>query len=329
MNVFKKNAGAIKCNAMLVGAISTLFTASVWADDLKYSSKLLLTGGVSQVEGAAGGGLTPWAVIGGYGTNNEIGGSAHYTYVKTDDYKLDTYGFTIGLFDRVEFSVAEQSFDLGKLRNKVTAGLGADVFGRNHLRQTIVGLKVRVAGEAVLDADTWMPQIAVGLQYKDNDETDFIKSAVIGAKSDHGTDVYVSATKLLLAQNLLLNGTVRLTKANQFGLLGFGGDKNDSYKPMLELSAAYLLRKDLAIGAEYRMKPDNLRSPANDLLFGGANVVDLKEDDAFDIFIAYAPTKNISLTAAYVNLGNIATVKAVGADYGNQDGVYLSAQFGF
>ena len=225
--------------------------------------------------------------------------------------------------------MAEQSFDLGKLRNKVTAGLGADVFGRNHLRQTIVGLKVRVAGEAVLDADTWMPQIAVGLQYKDNDETDFIKSAVIGAKSDHGTDVYVSATKLLLAQNLLLNGTVRLTKANQFGLLGFGGDKNDSYKPMLELSAAYLLRKDLAIGAEYRMKPDNLRSPANNLLFGGANVVDLKEDDAFDIFIAYAPTKNISLTAAYVNLGNIATVKAVGADYGNQDGVYLSAQFGF
>ena len=98
---------------------------------------------------------------------------------------------------------------------------------------------------------------------------------------------------------------------------------------MLEVSAAYLLRKDLAIGAEYRMKPDNLRSPANDLLFGGANIVDLKEDDAFDIFVAYAPTKNISITAAYVNLGNIATVKAVGADFGNQEGVYLSAQIGF
>jgi hypothetical protein len=61
------------------------------------------------------------------------------------------------------------------------------------------------------------------------------------------------------------------------------------------------------------MKPDNLRSPANDALFGGANVVELKEHDAFDIFVAYAPTKNVSLTAAYVNLGNIATVKAVGA----------------
>jgi hypothetical protein len=111
--------------------------------------------------------------------------------------------------------------------------------------------------------------------------------------------------------------------------LGFGGDKHDIYEPMLEVSAAYLLNKKLAVGAEYRMKPDNLRSPANAALFGGANVVDLKEDDAFDVFVAYAPTKNISLTAAYVYLGNIATVKAVGADYGKQDAVYLSAQVGF
>ena len=318
--------------ALLASVISALFVPAAWADDLQYSNKLLLTGGVSQVEGAAGGGLTPWALIGGYGTNNEVGGNVHYTYVKTGDYNLNTYGFTVGIYDRVEFSVAEQSFSLGKLRNKVSAGLGVDPIGRDHLTQTIVGVKVRVAGEAVLDADTWMPQIAVGVQYKENDEGDFIKgknNPVIGAKSDHGTDFYLAATKLFLDKNLLLNGTLRFTKANQFGLLGFGGDKNNSYEPMLEVSAAYLLRKDLAIGAEYRMKPDNLRSPANDLLFGGANIVDLKEDDAFDIFVAYAPTKNISITAAYVNLGNIATVKAVGADFGNQEGVYLSAQIGF
>ena len=323
-----KQAVAIACNSLLASAVCALFATSAFADNLNFSNKLLLTGGVSQVEGAAGGGLVPWAVIGGYGTNNEVGGSVHYTYVKSSDYKLDTYGFTVGLFDRVEFSVAEQSFNIGKLRNKVEAALPGAI-GRNNLKQTIVGIKVRVAGEAVLDADTWMPQIAVGLQYKDNDETDFIKSAVVGAKSDHGTDVYIAATKLLLDKNLLLNGTLRFTKANQFGLLGFGGDRHDSYQPMLEVSAAYLLRKDLAVGAEYRMKPNNLRSPANGLLFGGANVVNLQEDDAFDVFVAYAPTKNISLTAAYAYLGNIATVDAVGADYGKQDGVYLSAQIGF
>jgi len=293
------------------------------------SNKLLLTGGVSQVEGAAGGGLTPWAVIGGYGTNNEIGANVHYTYAKTGDYKLDTYGVTVGFYDRFELSIAEQKFDVSNLRNKVSSGLGADVIGRDNITQTIIGAKVRVLGEAILDADTWLPQVAVGVQYKKNHDGDFVKSAVVGAEDDHGVDFYISATKLLLDKNVLLNSSLRFTKANQFGLLGFGGSRHDSYQPELELSAAYLISKNLAIGAEYRMKPDNLRSPANDALFGGANVVDLKEDDAFDVFVAYAPTKHVSLTAAYVNLGNIATVKAVGADYGRQEGVYLSAQFGF
>lgn len=307
--------------------VANIFVASTAMADMATSNKLLLTGGVSQVEGAAGGGLTPWAVIGGYGTNDEIGANVHYTYAKTGDYKLDSYGVTVGFYDRVELSIAEQKFDVGQLRNKVVNGLGVDAIGRDTLDQTIIGAKVRVFGEAVLDADTWMPQVAVGVQYKRNHDEKFIKSAVVGAKSAEGVDVYVAATKLFLDQSLLVNGTLRFTKANQFGLLGFGGSKDDNYKPQLELSAAYLINKKLAIGAEYRMKPDNLRSPINAAL--GPNAVDLKEDDAFDLFVAYAPTKNVSLTLAYVNLGNIATVKPVGANFGNQEGVYLSAQFGF
>ncbi len=305
----------------LVAACFTL-SANIALAEMPTSNKLLLTGGVSQVEGAAGGGLTPWAVIGGYGTNNEIGGNLHYTYAKTNDFKLDSYGITVGIYDRVELSIAEQSFDVSDLRGKVQAGLGADAIGRDTVDQTIVGAKVRVFGEAVLDADTWVPQVALGMQYKKNHDGEFVTGGVIGAKKDHGVDLYVAATKLLLDKNLLLNSTFRLTKANQFGLLGFGGDKHDSYRPELELSAAYLLSKKVAVGAEYRMKPNNLENTV-----GGA--VNLEEDDAFDVFVAYAPTKNVSLTLAYVNLGNIATVKAVGADYGKQDSVYLSAQVGF
>jgi Protein of unknown function (DUF3034) len=309
--------------------IATLQVNHVQAEGIPISNKLLLTGGVSQLEGAAGGGLTPWAVIGGYGTNNEIGGNVHYTYAKTSDFDLNSFGITMGFYDRFEFSVAQQRFDISDLRDKVRNGLGVDAVGIDYLDQTIVGAKVRVLGEAVLDADTWVPQVAVGLQYKKNHDEDFITGAVVGAKKDHGTDFYIAATKLFLDKNLLLNSALRFTKANQFGLLGFGGDKHDNYRPELEVSAAYLLRKDLTIGAEYRMKPNNLRSPANAALFGGTKVIDLDEEDAFDLFVAYAPTKNISITAAYVNLGNIASVDAVGADYGNQDGVYLSAQIGF
>ena len=41
--------------------------------------KLLLTGGVSSIDGAAGGGLTPWAVTGSHATGSEIGATAFFT----------------------------------------------------------------------------------------------------------------------------------------------------------------------------------------------------------------------------------------------------------
>ena len=281
-------------------------TSSAWADDkaadtdFDTGGKLLLTGGVSQLEGAAGGGLTPWAVIGGYGTRDQIGANAFYTRVNVGDYHLDDVGVLVGFYDRVELSYAQQRFDTEQVGAVLGLGEGFT------FKQDVIGLKVRVFGEAVLDSDSAMPQIAVGLQYKKNNQGAVLD--YIGAKSDSGTDFYVSATKLFLAQGLLVNGTVRLTKANQIGILGFGGDKNNSYKPQFEFSAAYLLSRKLAIGAEYRTKPDNLSIA--------------REDDWFDVFVAYAPTRNVSVTVAYADLGNI-VIKD------NQRGLYASLQVGF
>jgi hypothetical protein len=284
----------------------SLVCAPAFADDKEADSKfdsggkLLLTGGVSQVEGAAGGGLTPWAVIGGYGSKGQIGANAFYTRVDVGDYHLDDAGVLIGINDRIELSYSQQRFDTEQVGAALGLGEGFT------FKQDTVGVKLRVAGEAVLDSDRAMPQISVGLQYKKNNQSGVL--AYIGAKDDSGTDFYVSATKLFLAQGLLLNGTVRLTKANQIGILGFGGDKDDSYKPQLEVSAAYLLSRKLALGAEYRMKPDNL---------GIA-----REDDWFDVFLAWAPVRNVSVTVAYADLGNI-VIKD------NQRGVYASLQVGF
>ena len=64
------------------------------------SGKLLLTGGVTQVEGSAGGGLTPWAVIGGYGTRDQIGANAYYTRINVSDYNLQSFGALVGIRDR-------------------------------------------------------------------------------------------------------------------------------------------------------------------------------------------------------------------------------------
>jgi hypothetical protein len=293
----------------LVGALA-LACASPSA--FAFGGKLLLTGGVSSIDGAAGGGLTPWAVTGGYGTAGELGGSAFATHVKTQDFTVNAYGAALAYGDRIELSLARQSFDTGP----VGTALGLPGL---KLKQDIVGVKLRVFGDAVLDSDTWAPQVAIGVQHKRSHAGALAPTlAAFGAK-DSGTDIYLSATKLFLAPGLLVNGTLRATRANQNGLLGFGATGHTRHELQPEVSLAWLLRRDLAIGAEYRAKPDNFRD--NTALGAGA----LNEDDWADVFIGWAPSKHFSLTLAYVDAGKIVP----GVVNKRQTGAYLSAQVAF
>ncbi|MEQ1682149.1 MAG: DUF3034 family protein [Burkholderiaceae bacterium] len=265
------------------------------------NSKLLLTGGVSSIDGAAGGGLTPWAVTASYASEGEIGGTAFITRTKTQDYALNVFGAAIGVMDRFELSLARQEFNASVVVPDTT------------LKLDIVGLKARIAGDAVLDADTLMPQIAVGAEFKRLSPGPAVGDVLdsVSAKRN-GVDFYVSATKLFLAQGILVNGTLRATKANQNGLLGFGSADKRGYSVKPEFSLAYLVSKSVAIGAEYRFKPNNLA-------FAGAAF----EEQAWkDLFVAWAPTKNVSITAAYVALGNI-------VGHTRQTGGYVSAQLAF
>lgn len=323
--IFHKHTGIVgKLALILLLSASHALAAPGSAPSERFGGgKLLLTGGVTQVEGSAGGGLTPWAVIGGNGTDDQIGGSAFYTRVNLDDYHLDTYGALVGIYNRLELSISQQRFDTGKPGVIVRSVLGAPTDGGFSLQQTIYGAKVRLLGDAVLDQDKWWPQVALGVQRKEDNSTTEAVAKAVGAKEGKGTDIYLSATKLYLAQSLLANVTVRATKANQFGLLGFGGDKNDGYKMQVEGSVAYLLRNNLAVGAEFRTKPDNLG-----LELGGERV--LEENRAFDVFAAYAVSKNNTLTLAYVDLGRIVSLASkLAGGKESQRGLYLSTQYSF
>jgi len=285
--------------ASLIGISLVSGLARAEEGDITFSSKLLLTGGVTNIEGSAGGGLTPWAIIGGNGTKEQVGASAFYTNVRANDYTLNTGGALVGIYDRVELSVAQQKFNTREVGGLLGLGNGYT------FTQKIYGAKLRLVGDAVLEQDSWLPQISVGFQHKENDRGDLLRA--LGIKHDKGTDYYVAATKLFLNTSILVNGTVRMTKANQTGILGFGTNTKDKYEAMFEGSIAYLARKDLAFGVEFRQKPDNLG---------------FKEDNWYDLFVAYAPTKNVSVTLAYANLGNI-VIKD------KQRATYLSLQVGF
>jgi hypothetical protein len=300
----------------LIAASAAAFCAGAQAE----TGKLLLTGGVSSIDGAAGGGLSPWAVIGSNATDGEIGGSAYISNLGTKDYGFNFYGAAVGIKDRFELSIGQQDMDT----RATGAALGVPGL---RLKQTIVGAKVKVAGDAILDSDTLMPQIAVGLQYKTLASTGLDATlTALGAKRS-GVDVYVSATKLFLGQSLLLNGTLRATKANQNGLLGYGatlGGNENRYSLQPEFSIGYLVSKNVVVGAEYRFMRNKLVTAGNTAF--GTNSGPLRSDDWKDVFIAWAPTKNVSLTLAYVDLGVVVPATTSSR---KQQGVYVSAQLAF
>lgn len=275
--------------------LSALLASSSWAD-----GRLLATGGASSIEGAAGGGITPWAVLSGYGERGEWGADVFATRVETGDYRLDVAGVGVAFDNRIELSYARQRFDLGTLARDLN-------LPENSLSQDVFGLKMRLFGDLIYDQ---LPQVALGIQHKR--QKDFLIPSLIGAQRSEDSEAYLTASRLLLGgafgYNLLINGGMRYSRANELGLLGFGGDRRDRHSLLKEGSLAVLFNPHWALGIEYREKPDNLS-------FAG-------ESDWADVFVGYFPTKNLALVLAYARLGEIATLD-------NQDGVYLSVQGSF
>lgn len=282
-------------NALLLGCLLGVMAPVAEAD-----GRLVATGGANSIEGAAGGGITPWAVLTGYGEEGEWGASAFATHVDLPDYALDVAGMAVAYGNRVEFSYAHQRFDLGTLQHKLS--LPDDNF-----TQDIFGVKVRLFGDLIFDD---LPQVSLGVQYKH--QNDFLIPSLVGAKRDADVEGYLTASRLFIGgafgYNLLVNGGVRYSRANETGLLGFGGDRRDSRSLLKEGSLAVLFNPHWAVGVEYREKPDNLS-------FAG-------ESDWADVFIGWFPSKHFSVVLAYARLGEIATLD-------NQNGTYLSLQGSF
>lgn len=266
-----------------IALLASLGSTTTHAND----GKLLATAGLSQIEGAGGGGIVPWATLSGYDSQDQISVSVALSQVDLEDYRLNVQAVSASFYDKFELSLGHQRFDLKTL--------GGDI------KMNIVGAKYKLYGDAVYSE---LPQISVGVQHKILEDKAIANA--LGAEKTSGTDIYIAATKIHLGAiagyNAVWNVTARATKANELGILGFGGQGNDNYELMLEASAGILFSRHLAVGVEYRQKPDNLG---------------LKEDDWVDFFVTYIPSKSVSITAAYTKLGTIA-----GAP--DQNGLYFS-----
>lgn len=291
------------------GIMALLFASTLAVAEWRTGEgRLLSTAGVTTIDGTAGGGIVPMAVLAGYGSEDQHAGSVSASRLDTQDFALRAFSAAWSWNNRIELSVARQELNISTF---------APLDGEQ-LRSNSYGAKLRLTGDILYSR---MPQIAIGALYRDTINPRLAALAnnsvpdTLGAKERHGVDVYLAATKVFLGgpfgRNWVVNGVLRHSKANQGGLVGFGGDRDNGYSLLAEASVGAFLNRHWLLGAEYRQHPDNLSA--------------FSQDDWADVFLAWFPNKRWSVTAAGVSLGELSTPAIpYNNDDRNQSGAYLS-----
>jgi hypothetical protein len=151
--------------ALLAAAIPALAQS-----ELRNGGKLVLTNGISTVEGTSGGGLAPWAVIAGNETRDGVGIQAAATAAEVKSYDFRSFNVAIGIKDRVELSYARQNFNTNEIGGAL--GLGNDFA----FDQDIYGAKVKLFGDLVYGPEM-LPAVAIGVQVKKSLDASVVKQS--------------------------------------------------------------------------------------------------------------------------------------------------------
>ncbi|MBI4688016.1 MAG: DUF3034 family protein [Nitrospirae bacterium] len=281
------------------------------------------------IEGEGGGGIVPWAYLINPAKDGKIGNPSlgAWTWI-SNGYTINFWTAGISVSDRVELGFAWQNLDISTLRDdlkgdsQIALGAGTSLdTGDDNMQMITAHAKFQLLKES----DS-APAVALSAEFKKALSTDDLEDNLtrgvrgvlgagapkllewMGVDSDSGVDFNLMVTKLWKTKMPILTSVnLRLTKANQLGFLGF----SDDYSLHPEVTVAVLPESNVAIGIEYRNKPDELKS-VNDYLranagttFSALNNYTFQENDFIDFFIAYFPTPKLSITAAVANIGNV------------------------
>lgn len=287
--------------------LSLRLTLFVLSAALFPCSSALAAGPLLNVEGVAGGGLVPCAYLPpapaeGSGIGRPV--MAQWI-VNGRDTHIYSSSIALNLLDRFEAGIAHVMLDFNRIKSDIEHKSHGQVRPReNAMHLTVVHLKTLLVREAPA-----RPALALTAEYKYNHTIEKIDENVMGAltaigyQNCWGVDLDVTLSKTLpdlLWWPLLVHANLRLTRAAQIGLLGFC----DHYSAHLEAAASLVLRPNLLVGAEFRQKPDPYHSLSSSL-----PGFSMREDDSWDLNIAWNPIPRLTLAAAYLCYGNAANHK--------------------
>ncbi|NOY54144.1 MAG: DUF3034 family protein [Deltaproteobacteria bacterium] len=265
---------------------------------------------VVNIEGEGGGGLVPWAYLTNPPADGQLFGnpSVGSTYIFPQNFNVNVYHFNETISDRLELGFARTVFDTTNILGGNGLNIGIDELTIDTYHAKVLLLK---------ETDT-LPAVSVSIEYKKNQDIAHADKngggafTSTGMDDDSGLDYCLSVTKLYKGWKMpvLINLSGRYTKAAQTGYLGFS--KNGNFEP--EASLAVLPESNVAVGVEFRGKPNEYKSVAG--------IGSFQEDNWTDFFIAYFPTKGLSITGAVVNFGNIVNRNV-------NTGLYMNMKYDF
>jgi hypothetical protein len=225
----------------------------------------------------------------------------------------------------VEVGYAYERLGLGGLTDDAKNALGVTI------QQHVVGLhNINLRYMAIEQGDPdlpWMPAVTFGAHVKWNesqtnlDQDTTIIPAIgglldqVGSDHSRGAEFTVVASEMIydiLPWPLMVSAGLRNGDAIETGLLGFAGERSTTF----EGSVVSFLTDDIALGAEYRQKPDFIDA----LTVRGYDLI-AAEKDWFITSSAFSINETTS-AGAYVNFAN-----QLGRGEDNVFGVQLKHDF--
>ena len=210
------------------------------------------------------------------------------------------------LGDRLELGYGWNYLDLGDLRGHINSAVGVNI-GDNRVKMHNVNARLALLKEGQFDLP-WLPAVTFGTHFKINEDIDGIDDDLFGAlsasgiASDYGFDFTLYASKMItsLPRPVLLNVGVRNSDAAHLGFLGFTRKR----KFLAEGNVVVFLTDRLALGAEYRMKPNEYKR-IGDLV--------QPEDDWWTIVFAYVFNSHLTISGGYGHFGRVLQHNANGS----------------
>ena len=251
------------------------------------------------IEGVGGRVLTPSAKLTNPPAEGDLvrkpPGSLPCAMIGHEDLQVLAISETIG---RLELSYALNRFSLDDFDRDVRNTLGVDLTD-NEIYLHHLNARVNLLRENACGLD-WMPAITAGAHYKYNHDIDKINRDLGHAlelfdyERNEGFDFTLTGTKTITAlpRPVIVSLGARLSKAAQFGLLGF----SDDHLLTFEGNIGTLITDRIVLGAEYRQKGEAL-----------AEIGDLvqDEDSWWDVHAAYILNNNAEFYAVAGDAGAV------------------------